>query len=473
VNIGSITIPKKESDVSTKSISESLASYLEKISFNKIPSTTISKVKLCILDFFGSYFAGHNLKDCDPIKKYILSLKSEKQATVWSLGLRTFFTEAAFANSAISHVTVFDDMHGNTSSHYGSMVIPTAFAIGEYLGECSGKELITGIVCGYETGIRIGTAMMPTKFTESGFRPSGTFGVFGSAVTTGKLLGFKQDKIINTLGLAANFGTGLMAFVMEGTIDLIYHNGFAARNGILSAILVNNGTKSCRCIFESDGGFCKTYGANLENAKLIIDDMNYNFKIEEVYFKQIPACAFVQSAAMAALEIAKNRDFKIEDIYKVKVDIFNLGKNYPGLDCQGPFGGIMQAQMSNPFTIASIFINKSINFDCYQDFENNAVQKLSKKIEIFEDEEAEKRWPLEQVVKIEVYLKDGSSRKAISRNPHFLDDDEVFTKCRKYLTPILGYDVCEEFIETILNLEKLSNIKKVSKIISKALPGLN
>ena len=456
--------------MSNKSISEKLASYIGEIHYNGLPASIIKKVKYCILDLFASHFAGYKLEDCDPIKKYISSLTSKGEASVWSLGIRTSFTEAAFANSAISHVTVFDDMHGNTSSHFGSMVIPAAFAVGEYMNVCSGKEIISAIVSGYEAGIRVGTAMIPSKFTESGFRPSSTFGVFATAATTGKLNNFDNNKMTNAIGLAANFGVGIMAFVEEGTDDLMYQNGLAARNGILSATLVKNGTKAPRYIFECDSGFCATYGGNHKDMELIVKNMDHNYKIEEVYFKSIPACAFVQSAAKATLAVAKNKDFLIDDIDKIKVKIFSHGKNYPGLDCHGPYLGVMQAQMSNPFTIASILKNESIDFASYQNLNDDGIISLSKKIEIIEDEEAQKRWPHEQVVKMEVYLKDGSVRKSVSNNPDFLSNDGVLAKCRYYLGEIIGISACEEFIEMVMSIEKLNKINKLTKIVSDALP---
>ena len=164
-----------------ETISEKLASYIFGVDYKKLSLKVIDKVKLCILDLLGAHFAGYRLTAANPIKEYILCGKTGEGATVWSLGIRTTFTEAAFANSALSHMTVFDDMHADTASHFGSIVIPAAFAIGEDL-KSSGKDIIAAIVSGYEVGIRVGTALMYGTFGSSGFRPSGTFGVFASAV---------------------------------------------------------------------------------------------------------------------------------------------------------------------------------------------------------------------------------------------------------------------------------------------------
>jgi 2-methylcitrate dehydratase PrpD len=445
-----------------KTIAEKLASHISGVDYEKLSRKIIDKVKLCVLDLFGAHFAGYRLTATNPIKDYILSGKTGEGATVWSLGTRTTFTEAAFANSALSHITVFDDMHAETASHFGSIVIPAAFAVGEHR-KCSGKDIIAAIVSGYEAGIRVGTALMHRTFSSSGFRPSGTFGVFASAVAAGKLFGLNTDQLTSALGLAGNFGLGLMAFAHEGTDDLMYHNALASRNGILSAILAKNGAVAPRSIFEINGGVLKTYGANIEDGEKITENLGEKFRIEEVYFKSIPACAFVQSAAMAALEIINTDKIRVEDIEKINVRIFPHGKNYPGLDHCGPFQGVMQAQMSNPYTVASILIRKRVVFEDYVNFEDSSVHSLAQKIELVEDQEAAERFPYEQLAKVHVQMKDGTVHSAISKNPHFLDNNEVIDKCRKYLGLITGDDACEDIVKSVQSIESMEDINELTE----------
>ena len=446
-----------------ETLSEKLARLTQEMAYSRLPSRVVRKVKYCILDLFGAYFAGYDLKSCDPVKAYIRSLNSPKQATVWGMKAQTSFIDAAFANSATSHLTVFDDMHAKTASHYGSMVIPAAMAVGEHL-RCSGKDLVLAIVAGYETAIRIGCAMVTPKFMLSGFRPSGTFGAFGSAMTASKLFGSTPDQMAMAIGLAGNFGVGLMAFAEEGTDDLMYHNALASRNGILAAELAKYGATSPRRIFEIDGGFLQAYSGAID-AEEMVYPLKDHHKIEEVYFKSVPACAYVGSTARAALEIIQRWDFDVEDVKNIEVRIFPHGKDYPGLDYCGPFHGVMQAQMSNPFTIASILIRKRLQFEDFVNFRDPSVQSLAAKIQITEDAEATSRWPAEQMSKIEIFLKDGSTRKATSTNPYFLNDDEVIEKCKTYLGRVLDASSCNRFIESVLSIEKLESINEVMRIV--------
>lgn len=451
--------------MSDVSISEKLAGHIGGISFDTLPTSTIEKVKLCILDQFGAHYAGFRITPCDAVRGYLSYMNDGPQATVWSTGGRTACTEAAFANSAIAHVTVFDDMHAKSAAHYGSMIIPAALALGEHL-KCSGKELVTAIVCGYEAGIRVGSAIMSPFFAKSGFRPSGTFGAIGSAAAAGRLLRLTAGQMVNAIGLAANFGVGLMAWANDGTDDSMYHTALASRSGILSAILAKSGAGAPRHVFEVDNGFALVYAGNREAGLEIVSNLQGGYKVEEVYFKPVAACAFVQSAAQAALELAAKRDYSLEDIREIQGRVFRQGKHYPGLDHHGPFGGVMQAQMSNPFTIASIIAKGSISFEDFTKLDDPVVNALAAKVVLTDDEEAQSRYPAEQIVHLKVVLKDGSTRTASSNNPHFLTPQEVLAKTRLYLGQALNDSAAGQMIDTVQAVEALDDVNAITGIIS-------
>jgi len=450
--------------VNDTSISEKLAAQIDRISYDQLPESTITKAKLCILDLLGAHYAGYRIAPCDAVRGYISYIKGEAQSTVWSTGERTSCTEAAFANSAIAHVTVFDDMHAKSASHYGSMMIPAALALGEYLG-CGGRDLITSIVAGYEAGIRVGSAITSPFFANSGFRPSGTFGAIGSAATTGRLLRLSREQMVNVFGLAANFGVGLMAWANDGTDDSMYHTALASRNGMLSAMLAKSGAVAPRHVFEIKDGFAKVYAGNEQASQAIIANADSRYKIEEVYFKPVAACAFVQSAARATLQIASKKDFNVEDITEIEVRVFPQGKHYPGLDYHGPFHGVMQAQMSNPFTIASILAKGHIRFEDFTVLNDPIVQMLAAKVRLLVDEEAASRWPGEQLVKIKMTLKDGTARESVSNNPHFLTPDEVLAKCRLYVGDALGETAAAQLIEMVQDIETVGKVSALAEII--------
>ena len=97
-------------------------------------------------------------------------------------------------------------------------------------------------------------------------------------------------------------------------------------------------------------------------------------------------------------------------------------------------------------------------------FKDSVVESLAARIHISKDAEAASRWPAEQLARIEVFLRDGSSRQASSTNPYFLTEDEVVEKCRFYLKRVLDAATCERLIETVQSLERLECVDSVTRI---------
>src|SRR5690606_2156142 len=98
----------------------------------------------------------------------------------------------------------------------------------------SGRDLIAGIVVGYEL---VGRAYMGGPQMLPKFRASGVAGTVGAAAAAGKLLRLDEERLVNALGCAAVFASGFGAGFFAGTMDVKLNLGMACRNGVSSAIL--------------------------------------------------------------------------------------------------------------------------------------------------------------------------------------------------------------------------------------------
>ena len=77
---------------------------------------------------------------------------------VFGAGFRTSVSQAVLANSTAGHAFESDDMHKPSLFHPGSICLPVALACAEAEGSRTGRDVITGMVAGYEVGTRVGTA---------------------------------------------------------------------------------------------------------------------------------------------------------------------------------------------------------------------------------------------------------------------------------------------------------------------------
>lgn len=104
--------------------------------------------------------------------------------------------DAAFVNATFGHGFEYDDAHRASSSHPGSCVVSAALAVGEELGATM-REVITGLVAGYEVYTRIGVLANPDLLVR-GFHPHGLLSAFGAAAVVAKMRGFDLDRPVAT-----------------------------------------------------------------------------------------------------------------------------------------------------------------------------------------------------------------------------------------------------------------------------------
>ena len=76
------------------------------------------------------------------------------QSTIIGHGMKVPTPNAALVNAMMGHGIELDDAHGSGLIKAGSVLVPAAFALAELTG-ASGKDVITGVIAGYDLAIRI------------------------------------------------------------------------------------------------------------------------------------------------------------------------------------------------------------------------------------------------------------------------------------------------------------------------------
>ena len=140
----------------------------------------------------------------------ILGAPAPGRSSVWaSGGRRTRADDAAFANGMMVHGMDFDDTHTSATMHPGSVVVPTAFAVGEDVA-APGSEILAATVIGYEVAARL-SMLTSGRFQARGFHPTSVLGIFGGIAAVSRLMGLSLSEASNAAGLA-----GSMAIRADG-----------------------------------------------------------------------------------------------------------------------------------------------------------------------------------------------------------------------------------------------------------------
>lgn len=248
-------------------------------------------------------------------------LYGEGDATVVGESTGSPTPAAAFANGTIAHGIELDDTHSGASIHPGTVVVPTALAVGE-AESATGEELLEAVVSGYECMIRVGRAADPAALYRRGFHPTATCGVFGAALTAARLKGLDFGETVNAVGIAGSYSAGNQEYLASGTLSKRVQPGIAAQAGVQAAELASLGYTGPETVIEGTNGFLNAYADGGDVERLLADVADdYEFEITRTGIKPHACCRYNQTPIDAALEIRRDHDVEVDDIDGVDVGL--------------------------------------------------------------------------------------------------------------------------------------------------------
>ena len=242
------------------SLSRRLARFAANLTYDDLPPPVVDKIKALTLHGLVMSVVGAGTPEG---KKTIELIKAEEGreqgATILADGTRATRMGAAFANGKLLHATNQSDSY-RMLTHPGPNVIPAALATAE-LEARSGREYMAAMAAGYETIARLARDFIPSTQAR-GFRSSTSYGVFGAAVATGKLLELNEDQMVTAIAMAATYAGGTLEGQRTGGQEVMFHEPNATRNGVMAALLAREGVKGSETALEGDAGFYNAFTGN-------------------------------------------------------------------------------------------------------------------------------------------------------------------------------------------------------------------
>lgn len=364
------------------------------------------KARLCLMDFLACALAAGDFAWVRQARAVaIANTGTEQGAPLIGTSARVSGQDAAFANAVAGHSLVRDDMHLGSVSHLGVVVIPTALALAA-TESVSGARLLEAIVCGYEAGGKLGAMLMDVD-TARRFRPTGLISAFAAAATGARLLGLDADHTAHALGLASNYLAGFNEWADWGSDDMYFHPGIAARNGITALQLARAGAVAAAGALDGKAGLFRALGKDVPASPL--PPFAGDAEILAVFFKQVPACNYAQTAAQVARKLQRRHQPDCPSITDIQVDVPYAAAHYPGCDYAGPFTSILQARMSIQFNVASALLHGDFDDDHYRRFDDEAVAALAKRTRVRVDDTLSQAYPAAQGATVTMTLASGET----------------------------------------------------------------
>jgi 2-methylcitrate dehydratase PrpD len=244
---------------------------------------------------------------------------------------------AALINGISSHVLDYDDTHLRTIIHPAGPVASALLAMAERQ-PVSGAEFMNALVIGCEAECRMGNAVFPEHYAM-GWHITGSTGVFGSAAAVGRVLGLDEQRMTFALGIAASQPVGLK--VQFGSDTKSFHPGRAAQNGMLAALLAQQGFTSSEVAIEGFDGWGQALSTRHDWSE-VTDGLGERYELSLNTYKPF-ACGIVAHPAIdAAIQLRTEDAIRPDAIRAVTLKVHPLvlnlmGKTDPQAGLEGKF----------------------------------------------------------------------------------------------------------------------------------------
>lgn len=263
-------------------------------------------------------------------------LQPSAQASVLGRSDRLDMASAALVNGITSHTFDFDDTHLKTIIHPAGPVASALLALAEHTG-ASGRQLIDALVLGIDVACRVGNAMYPDHY-DRGWHITGSTGTLGAAAGCARLLGLDAHKTAMALGIAASQPVGMRE--QFGTMTKPFHPGAAARAGLVSALLAQQGFTASPRALEAPRGFMQTVSTK-NDWREISGELGERFEISFNTYKPF-ACGIVIHPSIDACAQLRAQGIAPEQIERIELKVHSLvleltGKKEPADGLQAKF----------------------------------------------------------------------------------------------------------------------------------------
>ena len=350
--------------------------FAEFIVSGQPPEKALALARTAFLDTTGVALAG----TVEPGSRIIQKLATSEacgKCRIWGTPLTSSPTWAALANGAAAHALDFDDMCFVSLAHPSAPLVATALAIGEHI-TASGRAVLEAYVVGFEIEAVLGPTMNPRHY-QQGWHCTSTLGTVGAAASAARLLKLDSTATTHCLAIAASEASGLKENF--GTMTKPLHAGLAARNGIIAALLAQQGFTASEHALDGPQGFLTAMASEKPDVQPLAANLGNRWEILQtgITIKLYPSCAATHPALDTILDLRREHNLTSEMVESVEVQVDSVTPSL--LIYDRPETGL-HGKFSMPFCVAAALVHGEVGLETFEMscIQDARIQKLLPRI---------------------------------------------------------------------------------------------
>ncbi len=413
-----------------------IVDFIAELTFEDLPEQAVQVARRCLLDAVGCMVGGIQYPAVFNFAKTI-SHKNPGSTQIVGTALASTRPWASFINSHACTFFDLDDGHRRGQGHPGGVIIPLSFMLAAE-NECTGKELLTAIVVGYETAVRSALIMRQAGGPRKG---SGGWSITGGVAAAAKLCKLSKPQIKSALGLAEYYAPqapqdrslSFPSSMKEGM-------AWASHSAITVIELAASGFDSMSpFLSDADQG----------------DELGINWEICSVYFKMYACCRFSHPVLDGLKSLTRGHEIQPEDIESIKVVSFAKALLLNHIAPDNP----VAAMYSIPFIIGCFLTRGKVGPEemTADTLTDTQILEIARKVVLEEDPVITDQFPEKCLARIILTLKNGKtiksetlSAKGDPDNPY--TQEEMRAKFLALTAPLIGQNT-ETLYNQIVNID--------------------
>lgn len=445
-------------------LTNDFAEYVASLSYRSLPDDVVAAAKDVLLDTVGVAVRGSWTEHGRISTDYAAGNPGDACSLLG--GGSATPRDAALANGICAHAIDFDDTHDII--HPACSIVPAALSAAER-ADATGRDLLTGIVCGYDVTTRVARALNPAH-RRSGYHPTGTLNGLGAAAAVASVTRMSAPEVRNAIAIAADQAAGTTAYHYSESMMKHFHGGRPARDGVVSADLAARGYVGDDEAIDGPDGLADVL-ADGEDIADIAYDLGDRYEVARTSLKPYPACRHTNGPIDAAVELHERLDSPPpESIEHITLEIYALAAEL--FDKPRPESHI-RALLSLQYTVVTGLLRGNVTLDGYEAgfYKDPEHRRLMEEMEMVVDERYTQRYPAEWPSTVRVELSDGREASATVTHPRGspenpLSREELEAKFERVTSPVLGPASIDDAIDHVRDLEAASGQELMTPFVA-------
>ena len=205
----------------------------------------------------------------------------------------------------------------------------------------------------------------------------------------------------------------------------------------------------------------------MNKPELLVEKLGERYEVTRTSFKKWTVGAPIQAVLDALENLLKRNRFEPEQVQQV---IVRVATNEAGIVNNREIPDISLQHL-----VAVMLVDKTVSFRSAHEtarMKDPAILRQRAKVQLIPDEELERRLPRREGI-VEIVLADGKrltehveAVRGTVDNP--MTREEIITKSRDLMTPVLGAATCAKLIERVFDLENVKNVRDLRPLLQRA-----